>query len=130
MIGGMSRSYLEKRIIKAGLELSERNVEVKGAPITADSIRMLRVKTMSPQLQVMYALIGLAMMLLAVWVHTETQNMAISLVVLICGVGNLVFVGNGKPKQISQIEDQVDLMDLTNEIVNQFVSKMDAQREK
>ncbi|MEM9160823.1 MAG: hypothetical protein AAGB46_17370 [Verrucomicrobiota bacterium] len=125
----MSRNFLEQRIIKAGIELSERNVEVKGAPITADSIRMLRVKTMSPGLQAMYSIIGLSMIGISIWIYAEVpHNMMISLVMMIGGVGNLVFAGNGKPKQVSQLEDKVDLMDLTGEIVSQFVKMMDEKR--
>lgn len=121
----MGKGFIEERIIKAGVRLSEDRIERKGTPITADDIRKLEVRTLSPVMQINYAVIGVFMMALAIWFHFDVQNMAISVALLVIGFGNLVYVGYGKPKPVSTLEKDVDLGHVAAEIVDRFVKKMD-----
>ncbi|MCH6258968.1 hypothetical protein MLD52_20600 [Puniceicoccaceae bacterium K14] len=121
----MGKEYIEKRIVKAGIRLSERRIELKGTPILAEDIRKMEVRTLAPALEVSYSLIGAVLMVLAIWFHFEIRNMAMSIVVLLIGFGNIAFVLHGKPKRVSEFEDEIDLMNLTAEIVDGFVKKMD-----
>lgn len=124
----MARNYIERRIIAAGIELSRRRIEHKGAPITADDLLDLKIKTFSPFLQGFYFLVGLAFVVFGIWVHTETRNMAYSLLPVLVGVGNCAYAAHGRPTKVRDLGPDVDLMDLSAEIVRRFVEEMDAKR--
>lgn len=123
--GPMSKGYIERRIIKAGIRLSERRIEQRGTPIMAADIRDLEVRTMSPAIMASYGVLGVVIMGLSLWFHFEVRNMAISVALLLVGFGNLAFAGYGKPKRVSDLEGDIDLMSVTAEIVDGFVKKMD-----
>jgi len=125
----MAAKYIERRIVKAGLDLCERQLQSEGAAITADSIRSLKVNTLSPVIQGIYVAIGAALIAFALWVHFETRNMALSIVVLFLGVGHFILAGVGRPRLVGELEGQVNLMELTNQVVKEFVRSKDAELE-
>lgn len=124
----MARNYIEKRIIAAGIELSRRRIEQKGTPITADDLLDLKVKTFSPVLQGFYFFVGMAFVVFGIWVHTETRNMAYSLLPVLVGVGNCAYAVYGNPRTVRELGSDVDIMDLSAEIVRRFVDEMDRKR--
>ncbi len=121
----MGRSYIEKRIIKSGIELCEDRIRMKGTPIVADDLRSMTVRTMSPILQTIYVLLGLLIVVLGVWIHFEVKNMALAVMFLLVGSGNVGYAIHGRPKRAGDLGDEIDLMDLTAEIVKGFVEKSD-----
>ncbi|MDQ8205328.1 hypothetical protein [Pelagicoccus sp. SDUM812003] len=124
----MGSSYIEKRIVKAGIDLCKRRIDQKGTPITADDLRSLKVRTISPPLQWFYVVIGLAFTVFGIWTHTELRNMAISFTPVLVGCFNIGYAIHGRPKKVSQMESEVDLMELSADIVSRFVAEMDAKR--
>ena len=124
----MSKSYLEKRIIKAGMHLCEERVRVKGKPITAEDIRNLKVKTDSPVLQGVYFVLGAIFFVVGLWAQFTTGNMGVSVMLLLVGTIHVSIGVYGKPKKVSVIESKIDLMDLTAEIVGRFVKSADEKR--
>ena len=100
---------------------------MKGTSITADDLRSLQVKTFSPAMQGFYVFVGLAFIVFGVWVHMETRSMALSFVPVLLGIGNIGFATHGRPKRVGDLGEDIPLMELTAEIVKQFVSEMDAQ---
>lgn len=121
----MGRNFIEKRIISAGIELCERRIDMKGTMITADDLKDIEVRTFSPVLQVFYCVVGLAFAVFGIWVQIETQSMIQSILPVLFGVGNCAFALHGRPRKVRDMEGELDLMDLTAEIVKQFVAKMD-----
>lgn len=124
----MAKTYLEKRIVRAGTELCKRRIDQKGTPITAEDLKNLKVRTISPALQTVYTVIGLTFIVFGVWVHTELRNMAFSFVPVLAGFANIAFAAHGRPRKVEELSDQVDLMALSTDIVKRFVSEMDAKR--
>lgn len=121
----MGRNFIEKRIIAAGIELCERRIEMKGTPITADDLRDIEVKTFSPVLQTFYCVVGLAFAVFGIWVQIETESMIQSILPVLFGVLNVGFAMHGRPRKVRVMESDLDLMDLTAEIVRKFVDKME-----
>ncbi|MBD5780343.1 hypothetical protein IEN85_12650 [Pelagicoccus sp. NFK12] len=121
----MGRNYIEKRVIKAGIALCERRIDMKGTPITADDLKDIEVKTFSPVLQGFYIVVGLAFAVFGIWVQIETRSMIQSILPVLFGVGNVAFALHGRPRKVREMEGDLNLMDLTAEIVQRFVSKMD-----
>lgn len=124
----MARNYLEKRIVKAGIDLCKRRIGQKGTPITADDLKELKVRTMSPVMQGLYALVGVFFLVFGIWAHTELRNMAISFAPVLMGVGNIAFAVHGRPSKVGDLGKDVDLMGLSTDIVKEFVEEMDAKR--
>lgn len=124
----MGRNFIEKRIIAKGIELCERRIDAKGTPITAEDLNTLEVRTFSPVITVFYVIVGLAFTVFGIWVQIETQSMIQSILPVLFGVGNCAFALHGRPRKVRDMADEIDLMDLTAEIVKRFVEKQDAQR--
>jgi hypothetical protein len=120
----MGKEFIEQRIIKAGIRLSELRIEQKGTAITADDIRKLKVRTISPFLQINYGVMGVVLMALALLFHFQIRNMAVSMVLLMIGFGNIAYVINGRPKLVSELEGDIDLTYISSEIVDRFIKKM------
>ncbi|MDQ8184477.1 hypothetical protein [Pelagicoccus sp. SDUM812002] len=97
---------------------------MKGTPITADDLKDIEVKTFSPVLQGFYCLVGLAFAVFGIWVQIETRSMVQSILPVLFGVGNIAFALHGRPRKVREMEKELDLMDLTAEIVRRFVDKM------
>ncbi|OUW19193.1 MAG: hypothetical protein CBD18_01370 [Opitutales bacterium TMED158] len=125
----MGKSYIEKRVIAAGRELCELRMGLKGKPITADDIRSLSVKTFPPLVQWMYGVLGAVIFVFGMWVQLSIGNMAVSMGLVLIGFLNVVFGVHGRPRKVAKIAG-LDLMELTNEILNSFVESQDAEREK
>ncbi len=124
----MAKSYIEKRVIKAGAQLCIERIERKGTPISADDIRGMKVRTFSPVLQAVYVMLGLALFVFGMWVQFESGNMALSMGLVLIGFLNVAYGVHGAPKPVSQIEG-LDLMDLTAEITRSFTESQDRARE-
>ena len=125
----MAKTYLERRIVKSGIELCEDRIRMKGTTISADDLRGMTVRTLSPAGQVVYSVIGVVIVGLALWIHSEITNMALSVMVLLMGFSNFLYAIHGRPKTVAVLGDSVDLMDLTAEIVNEFVKQADSRIE-
>lgn len=123
----MGKSYIEKRVIAAGRELCERRMANKGVPITAEDIRGLSVKTFSPILQWTYGALGCVIFVFGLWVQLSIGNMAVSMGLVLIGFLNVAFGVHGRPRPVSKIAG-LDLMALTNDILNSFVEKQDSER--
>ena len=123
----MGSSYIERRVIAAGRQLCERRIEQKGTPITADDIRGLTVKTFSPVLQWTYGILGSVIFVFGMWVQLSIGNMAVSMGLVLIGFLNVAFGVHGRPRPVSRIVG-LDLMALTNEILNSFVQTQDGER--
>lgn len=123
----MARNFIEKRIVSEGIALCQRRVELGGSPITAEDLKDLKVKTFSPWLQAFYVVVGLAFTVFGIWVHLETRSMVQSILPVLIGIGNIAFALYGRPTAVRDMEG-IDLMDLSAEIVQRFVKKMDTQR--
>ena len=124
----MSSHYLERRIVKAGTGLCEQRVRVKGAPISAEDIRNLKVKTDSPVLMGVYFCLALGFFVVGLWAQFQTGNMGVSVMLLLIGTVHAAIGFYGKPRKVSTLEDKVDLMDLTAEIVGNFVRNSDQKQ--
>lgn len=109
--------------------MCERRVELKGTLITADDLKDLKVRTFSPVLQWFYCFVGLSFIVFGIWVHIETRSMVQSFLPVLIGAGNCAFAAYGRPCKVRDMQG-IDLMDLSAEIVQRFVKKMDAKREK
>lgn len=125
----MARNYIEKRIVKAGAELCKRRIDQKGTPITADDIRDLKVRTLSPVLQGFYTLVGLGFIVFGIWAHVVSRSMAVSFVPVLMGVANVAYGIYGNPRSVRNLGEDVDIMGLTTDIVQRFVGEMDAKRD-
>lgn len=121
----MGKNYIERRIIKSGIELCEDHVRMKGSAITPDDLRAMNVRTLSPIVQSFYIIIGCVILAVALWVHSEVANMAIAVMLLLVGVGNIGYAIHGKPKPVGSLGDEISLVDLTADIVKAFVKKSD-----
>ncbi|MDQ8180063.1 hypothetical protein [Pelagicoccus sp. SDUM812005] len=121
----MGRNFIEKRIIKEGIALCERRIEMKGTPITADDLKDIEVKTFSPVLQAFYCVVGVSFAVFGIWVQIETRSMIQSILPVLFGVGNVAFALHGRPRKVREMEGELNLMDLTAEIVQRFVDKME-----
>lgn len=126
----MGRNFVEKRVISAGIALCERRIEMEGTSISADDLRGIEVKTFSPVLQVFYIVVGLAFAVFGIWVQIETRSMIQSILPVLFGVGNCAFALHGRPRKVRDMEDELDLMDLTAEITKRFVERMDSKNSK
>ncbi|WP_339382604.1 hypothetical protein [Pelagicoccus albus] len=101
---------------------------MKGTPIGAEDLRDIEVKTFSPVLQVFYIVVGLAFAVFGIWVHTQTRSTVHSFLPVLFGVANCAFALHGRPRKVRDMEEELDLMDLTAEITQKFVARMDAKR--
>jgi len=124
----MSKNYLERRVVKAGLELCEERLRVKGQPITADDLRNLLVKTDAPALMIIYFVLAAIFFVVGLWAQYETGNMGLSVMLLLVGTIHAGVGVYGKPRKVSTLEERIDLMDLTAEIVGDFVQKAERER--
>lgn len=119
----MGRNFIEKRVISAGVALCERRIESKGTTISADDLRNIEVKTFSPVLQAFYCVVGVSFAVFGIWVQIETRSMLQSILPVLFGVGNCAFAIHGRPRKVRDMEGELDLMDLTAEIVKRFVGR-------
>lgn len=103
--------------------MCEKRIEAKGTTITADDLRNIEVKTFSPILQTFYCVVGLAFAVFGIWVQIETRSMLQSILPVLFGVGNCAFALHGRPRKVRDMESELDLMDLTTEIVKRFVGR-------
>ncbi|MBK1876431.1 hypothetical protein [Pelagicoccus mobilis] len=126
----MGRNFIEKRIISKGIELCERRIDSQGTPITADDLKNMEVRTFSPFIMIFYIIVGLAFAVFGIWVQIETRSMIQSILPVLFGVGNCAFAIHGRPRKVGDMSDEIDLMDLTAEIVKRFVAKQDAGRQR
>lgn len=125
----MARNFIERRIISEGIALCERRVELGGSPISAEDLKEMKVKTFSPWLQIFYIVVGAAFTVFGIWVHIETRSMVQSILPVLIGIGNIAFAMYGRPCKVRDLEG-IDLMDLSAEIVQRFVKKMDSRNAK
>ncbi|EDY81170.1 hypothetical protein VDG1235_787 [Verrucomicrobiia bacterium DG1235] len=101
---------------------------MKGTPITADDLKDIEVKTFSPFAQGMYFLAGIAFTVFGIWAHNQTRNMVHSFPLVLFGVAHCVYAGWGRPRKVRDMESELNLMDLTTEIVTRFVGEMESKR--
>lgn len=126
----MGRNFIEKRIISAGIALCERRIESKGTAVTADDLKDLEIKTFSIYLQVFYCVVGAAFAVFGIWVQIQTESMVQSILPVLFGVANCAYAIHGRPRKVRDMEGEIDLMDLTAEIVQQFVAKQEPKGAK
>lgn len=126
----MGRNFIERRIISAGVALCERRVELQGAMITADDLKDLEVKTFSLFLQVFYCIVGMSFAVFGIWVQIQTRSIVQSILPVLFGVGNCAFALHGRPRKVRDMESELDLTDLTAEVVARFVARREARRGK
>lgn len=124
----MGRNYIEKRIVKSGIDLCKERIDQKGTPIRAEDLLSLKVRTISPVLQWFYILVGTVFVVFGIWTHTVTRNMAISFAPVLMGFANIAFAVHGRPRSVSELGKDVDLTELTADIVQRFVAEMDGKR--
>ncbi len=117
----MARSYIEKRVIKAGVELSQQRISQKGTTIELDDIKKLRIKTFSPALQGVYVVLGALLFVFGMWVQYMVGNMAVSMGLVLIGFLNAAYGIHGRPKQATDISG-LDIVDLSAEIVRKIAS--------
>ena len=117
----MPRSYIEKRVIKAGVELSQQRISQKGTKIEPDDIKKLRIKTFSPALQGVYVVLGALLFVFGMWVQYMIGNMAVSMGLVLIGFLNAAYGIHGRPKQATDISG-LDIVDLSAEIVREIAS--------
>ncbi|MCH2388570.1 MAG: hypothetical protein MKZ70_13240 [Opitutales bacterium] len=117
----MPRSYIEKRVIKAGVELSQQRISQKGTKIEPDDIKKLRIKTFSPALQGVYVVLGALLFVFGMWVQYMVGNMAVSMGLVLIGFLNAAYGIHGRPKQATDISG-LDIVDLSAEIVREIAS--------
>ena len=117
----MARSYIEKRVIKAGVELSQQRISQKGTKIELDDIKKLRIKTFSPALQGVYVVLGALLFVFGMWVQYMVGNMAVSMGLVLIGFLNAAYGIHGRPKQATDISG-LDILDLSAEIVRKIAS--------
>ena len=117
----MPRSYIEKRVIKAGVELSQQRISQKGTKIELDDIKKLRIKTFSPALQGVYVVLGALLFVFGMWVQYMIGNMAVSMGLVLIGFLNAAYGIHGRPKQATDISG-LDILDLSAEIVRKIAS--------
>lgn len=110
--------------------MCERRIGSKGTPITAEDLKDIEVKTFSPYLQTFYCVVGLAFAVFGIWVQIQTESMVQSILPVLFGFGNCAFALHGRPRKVRDMGSDIDLMDLTTEIVQKFVSKMDQPKSK
>lgn len=126
----MGKTYMEKRIVKAGIRLCKERIDRKGTIITADDLQQMKVATMSPYLRIFYILMGLFFTVFGIWVQNVMEIMVVSFVPVIMGFGNIAFAVYGRPKMVSELGKDIDLMSLTSDIVQSFVAQMDEKQSR
>ena len=117
----MARSYIEKSLIKAGVELCQQRISEKGTKIEPDDIKKLRIKTFSPALQGVYVVLGALLFVFGMWVQYMIGNMAVSMGLVLIGFLNAAYGIHGRPKQATDISG-LDFVDLSAEIVREIAS--------
>ncbi|MEC7906090.1 MAG: hypothetical protein VYC82_02595 [Verrucomicrobiota bacterium] len=115
----MARSYIEKRVIKAGVELCQKRISQKCTKIEPDDIKKLRIKTFPPALQVVYIVLGGLLFVFGMWFQYMVGNMAVSMGLVLIGFLNAAYGINGRPKQTTDIAG-LDFVDLSAEIVREI----------
>lgn len=124
----MEKTFLEKRLVEEGLKLCKQRIDRKGTPITVEDVRRLKVKTFSPALQVVYAILGGMLFVFGMWVQLTIGNMAVSMGLVLIGFLNIAYGIQGRPKPASTITG-LDLSDLTSEIRRAFLEQQDQAKE-
>ena len=117
----MARSYIEKSLIKAGVELCQQRISEKGTKIEADDIKKLRIKTFPPALQGVYVALGALLFVFGMWFQYMVGNMAVSMGLVLIGFLNAAYGIHGRPKQATDISG-LDIVDLSAEIVRKIAS--------
>ena len=124
----MAKTYIEKRILKAGIALCKSRVERGSGPITAEDLRAMKVRTFSPFLVGFYVVVGAFLTGFSIWVQNETTSLVMSMPILLIGIGNISFAVYGRPVKVGDLGEDIDLMSLTSDILQAFVKEMDAKR--
>ena len=119
----MARTYIEKRVIRAGVELCQKRISRKGMKIEPDDIKKFRIKTFSPALQVVYIVLGILLFVFGMWFQYMVGNMAVSMGLVVIGFLNAAYGINGRPKQAADI-DGLDFVDLSAEIVREVAGRV------
>jgi len=117
----MARSYIEKRLMKAGVELCQQRISEKGTKIEPDDIKKLRIKTFPPALQGVYVALGALLFVFGMWFQYMVGNMAVSMGLVLIGFLNAAYGIHGRPKQATDISG-LDFVDLSAEIVREIAS--------
>ena len=125
---GMAKTIIEKRLVNEGVKLCEQRIEQKGTMVTADDIRAMKVRTFSPALQAVYAILGAILFVFGMWFQFSVGNMAVSMGLVLIGFLNIAYGVNGRPKPASQIPG-LDFADLTAEITRAFAERQDASKD-
>ena len=118
----MARSYTEKRVIQAGVELCQQRISQKGTKIEPDEIKKLRIKTFSPALQGVYIGLGVLLFVFGMWFQYMVGNMAVSMGLVLIGFLNVAYGIHGRPRQAEEISG-LDFVDLSAEIVREFAGE-------
>ena len=126
----MAETYMEKRIVNAGIRLCKERMERSGSVITADDLLKMKVRTFSPFQQTFYWVVGLFFVGFGIWSHLQLHIMAISFTPVLIGIGNICYGQYGRPRKVSEIVSEGEIMNLTADIVQRFVAEMDAKRAK
>ncbi len=124
------RTALERRIIRAGIRLCKERVGRSGSVITADDLVQMRVRTFSPATRWFYIGVGALFIVAGVWIQMSLRNMAISFTPALVGMGNIAYGQWGRPRKVGDLLTRKQIMDLSTDIVQEFVAEMDAKRAK
>ena len=114
-------SYIEKSLIKAGVELCQQRISEKGTKIEPDDIKKLRIKTFPPALQGVYVVLGALLFVFGMWFQYMVGTMAVSMGLVLIGFLNAAYGIHGRPKQATDISG-LDFVDLSAEIVREIAS--------
>lgn len=123
-----ARSYIENRVIKAGVELCQQRIGQEGTKIEPEDIRTLKVKTFSPFVQGVYIALGALLFVFGMWFQYMVGNMAVSMGLVLIGFLNAAYGIHGRPRQASEIQG-LDFADLTAEIVRAITKDESAEVE-
>lgn len=115
----MAKSYIEKRVIEAGVKLCQQRTSQEGTPIEPDHIRSLKVKTFPPLVQGVYIALGTLLFAFGMWFQYMVGNMAVSMGLVLIGFLNAAYGIHGRPRLASEIPG-LDFVDLSAEIVRVF----------
>ncbi len=128
MSGLMAATYIEKRLVKAGVKLCEERIENKGTMVTADDIKSLKVRTFSPFMQAVYVALGTMLFVFGMWVQSAIGNMALSMGLVLIGFLNVAYGFHGRPRPASQIRG-LEFAGLTAEITRDFAQRQDTAKD-
>lgn len=126
----MGKTYMDKRIVKAGIRLCKERIDRKGTLIVADDLLQMKVATMSPYLRTFYVIMGTFFTVFGIWAQNEMEIMIVSFVPVLMGFGNIAFAAYGRQRMVSELGKEIDITSLTADIVQSFVAQMDEKQSR